>query len=89
MLRYLAFIPIVAAIVACAVLATTSSAYLALLIAGFVLIGAGLWAWARRGKASRVIMLPYYFLLLNVTPGHAFVKLLGGTKQAIWTPRTG
>ena len=88
-LRYLAFIPIVAAIVACAVLATTSSAYLALLIAGFVLIGAGLWAWARRGKASRVIMLPYYFLLLNVTAGHAFVKLLGGTKQAIWTPRTG
>lgn len=88
-LRYLAFIPIVTALVACAFLAVESAFYLGLLALGLLLIGIGLWAWVRQGKASRLALFPYYFLLLNITAGHAFVKLLSGTKQAVWAPRTG
>lgn len=43
----------------------------------------------QRGKAHPLFNLPYYFILINLAAGHAFIKFLKGTKQIIWTPRTG
>jgi len=43
----------------------------------------------RRGRHYRPLSLPYYFTLVNLAAGHAFLKFLAGTRQAIWTPRTG
>lgn len=43
----------------------------------------------QRGKAHPLLNLPYYFFLINLAAGHAFVKFLKGTKQVIWNPRTG
>jgi cellulose synthase/poly-beta-1,6-N-acetylglucosamine synthase-like glycosyltransferase len=88
-LRYVAFFPIITAMASCAVLAATSGFYLALLIIALLLVAAGIWAWIRGGRTNRLALLPYYFLLLNVTSLHAFLKLLSGKKQVLWVPRTG
>ena len=42
-----------------------------------------------KGVRFRFANLPYYFSLLNIAAGHAFLKFLKGEKQSIWMPRTG
>jgi hypothetical protein len=74
---------------ACAVLALSSTLYLALLSAGLLLMAAGCWAWFKGGRTNKLALFPYYFLLLNVTSLHAFIKLLSGKKQVMWVPRAG
>lgn len=43
----------------------------------------------QRGKSSRWLYLPYYFVLINAGAAHAFLKFLIGKKQVLWTPRSG
>ncbi|MCI5119828.1 MAG: hypothetical protein D3908_01285 [Candidatus Electrothrix sp. AUS4] len=43
----------------------------------------------RRGIKLKIVYLCYYFTLINVAAGHAFVKFLMGHKQVLWTPRKG
>ena len=43
----------------------------------------------RAGPTNSLCKLPYYFVLINLAATHAFVKFVKGTKQVIWTPRTG
>ncbi|MBZ5538258.1 MAG: glycosyltransferase family 2 protein [Acidobacteriia bacterium] len=43
----------------------------------------------RRGKGPRLLGVPFYFILVNVASAHAFLKFLKGTRQAVWSPRTG
>lgn len=43
----------------------------------------------RRGKGSRLLSVPFYFILVNLACAHAFLKFLRGTRQAVWSPRTG
>ena len=41
------------------------------------------------GIKPKIVYLCYYFALINVAAGHAFVKFLMGHKQILWTPRKG
>ena len=43
----------------------------------------------KKGKNLMLFYIPYYFSLLNIAAGHAYLKFLKGEKQVIWTPRTG
>lgn len=43
----------------------------------------------RFGITSKLAYLCYYFTLINVAAGHAFVKFLMGKKQVLWNPRKG
>ncbi len=43
----------------------------------------------RMGVKSKIAYLCYYFTLINVAAGHAFVKFLMGKKQVLWNPRKG
>lgn len=42
-----------------------------------------------KGTWFKFTYLPYYFSLVNIAAGHAFVKFLKGEKQVIWKPRVG
>jgi hypothetical protein len=42
-----------------------------------------------KGIWSKFTYLPYYFSLLNIAAGHAFIKFLKGEKQVTWMPRVG
>jgi cellulose synthase/poly-beta-1,6-N-acetylglucosamine synthase-like glycosyltransferase len=42
-----------------------------------------------KGIWFKFAYFPYYFSLLNIAAGHAFVKFLRGEKQVIWRPRVG
>lgn len=37
----------------------------------------------------RLFYIPFYFSLINIAAGHAFLKFLKGEKQALWVPRKG
>ena len=46
--------------------------------------------WASGGRIRvRMVFIPFYFCLLNVAAGAAFVGLLRGQRQVVWTPRKG
>lgn len=42
-----------------------------------------------RGLSNKILYFTYYFVLLNVASGHAFLKFIMGKKQVVWTPRKG
>ncbi|HXN06675.1 MAG TPA: glycosyltransferase family 2 protein [Nitrospiria bacterium] len=42
-----------------------------------------------REHVSPLLVLPYYFLLINLAAGYGFIKFLRGTRLVIWSPRTG
>ncbi len=43
----------------------------------------------KRGGSVKIFYIPFYFCLLNIASGHAFIKMLKGEKQITWTPRKG
>jgi len=44
---------------------------------------------SKNSNNSKIIGFPYYFSLLNLAAGHAFLKFLQGKKLVTWKPRTG
>lgn len=91
LLRYLAFIPLIALFVLNAMLISEHLSYayifaLQCLFYLFAYIG-----FLRRGQTNSPVYfsLPYYFLLLNVSSAHAFIRYLKKEKQVIWKPRLG
>lgn len=90
LLRYLAFLPLLAAFATSWLLAAQDRLMLlaALLQTGvYVLAGIG---WASHGRSrSFLVGFPYYFVLLNIACAQAVIKFIGGHRQAIWAPRTG
>lgn len=90
LLRYLAFVPLAAALlISWSLAANNPLMLLAALLqtTAYVLAAVG---WAGRGRNhSTLIGFPYYFVLLNVACALAVVKFIGGQRQAIWSPRTG
>lgn len=88
-LRYLAFIPLLLLMPLNVMLLGDGPVYtLALLAqAAFYLL-----AWlGYSGKldTAGVLKAPYYFVLINIAAGQAFLKFCRGEKQVIWTPRVG
>lgn len=91
-LRYLAFVPLIVALIANLALLSNGVFYVMAMIAqlGFYALA----AWGHRlsiaGKQlNKLLALPYYFCLLNVASAHAFLRYLKGEKQIIWAPRVG
>lgn len=91
-LRYLCFIFLA--------MAWTTGAWLSIFRGGgyallFICQNLGyLGAWiaherSRKGKDPGFLYLFYYFVLLNLAAGHAFLKFIMGKKQVLWTPRKG
>lgn len=91
LLRYLAFVPQIAAFLSNAALWNSHHVYqvLFLLQVGFYLLaGIGHVAMAR-GLKFAPVTLPYYFSLLNLACLHAFARFVRGQKQVLWQPRGG
>lgn len=90
LLRYLAFLPLLAAFATSWLLAAQDRLMLlaALVQTGvYVLAGIG---WASHGRSrSFLVGFPYYFVLLNIACAQAVIKFIDGHRQAIWAPRTG
>ena len=90
LLRYLAFIPLIAVFLVNLVLADKNGFYALTL---FVQLTFYYLAWlGSKGDeryTSTQFSLPYYFTLLNVASAHAFVRYMKREKQAVWKPREG
>ncbi len=43
----------------------------------------------KKRKSVGILYIPYYFILINIAAGHAFIRFCKGQKQVIWTPRKG
>ncbi|NLX19942.1 MAG: glycosyltransferase family 2 protein [Desulfobulbus sp.] len=43
----------------------------------------------RSGKGNRLLYLAYYFTIINMAAGHAFIKFILGKKIVVWSPRKG
>jgi cellulose synthase/poly-beta-1,6-N-acetylglucosamine synthase-like glycosyltransferase len=90
-LRYLLFVPMVVVLLTSFLLAA-KPAY-ALMAAAQVLLYAGGavgLCYQRRGSAfARVLGIPAFFLLANVAPAVALIKLARGERQVLWQPRGG
>lgn len=91
LLRYLAFGPLALAYLSSLLLAPQGPLFQgACLVQTALYFGAVLgWIVERRGWSSRVLLLPYYFCLLNLASAHALGAALLGRQQVVWTPRTG
>lgn len=89
LIRYLAWIPLVTALVSGVLLAAYSPAYTVLAGIQLSFYVAGGIGWARSGKGPSWLTVPYYFLVLNLASAHALFKFLSGEKRVVWAPRTG
>jgi hypothetical protein len=43
----------------------------------------------KSGKRIRLLYWAYYFCIINLAAGHAFLKFLSGKKIVVWNPRKG
>lgn len=91
LLRYLAFIPLLLALVANLLLLEQGPLYVWLMCGQvvFYLLALGGMLYSGRPGSSLFITLPYYFMLLNVSCMHALWRFLRGEKQPVWKPREG
>lgn len=88
-LRYLAFVPMVIALVSNLYL-LNSFFYVVLLLAQLAFYGAALKGHlGTEANKPFYISLPYYFVVLNLACAHACYRFLKGEKQVLWNPRVG
>ncbi|MBT8139542.1 MAG: glycosyltransferase family 2 protein [Gammaproteobacteria bacterium] len=88
-LRYMAFLPLIALFVSNAML--LGQAPYGLLFAGQIIFYclAGFCLYSSKDDMPFYFSLPYYFVLLNVSCANAFWRFIRGQKQIIWNPRLG
>ena len=87
--RYLLILPLIGALVFNALL-LESPLYGALLGVQLACYGLACAGWLSGGRIRfRVVFVPFYFCLLNLAAGAAFVGLLRGQRLVVWTPRKG
>lgn len=43
----------------------------------------------KTGHRLKILFVPYYFTLINLSSAHAFIKFSSGQKQVLWIPRKG
>ena len=90
-LRYLCFLFLIVAYLANLSLWFQGPIYKVLFLSQNLLyVGAFLSpVFSKRGFRPRLLYLSNYFVLLNVSSAHAFLKFLSGKKQTFWAPRKG
>lgn len=90
-LRYLAFVPMIAVLLSNIALLSAGPIYQIALVGQVLIYGLAI-AGSVLGSldnAPRVLVWPNYFVLLNVASGVAFWRFINGQKQVLWKPRTG
>lgn len=87
-LRYTAFMPLLALLPLSMVLAPEAVIYQLAMGAQVLFYLAALMGALTRSP-GHLLGMPWYFVLLNVASGQAFWKFLRGHKQVIWQPRVG
>ena len=89
-LRYLAFIPMLAAFVANVALANVSLIYALLLAAHVVFYAIAVYGIIAADKARNpIVRIAAYFLLVNTAAANALMRMLAGERMATWKPRIG
>jgi cellulose synthase/poly-beta-1,6-N-acetylglucosamine synthase-like glycosyltransferase len=89
LLRYLMIVPLTGAFL-CNALLIGNPIYAALFTAQAACYAAALIGWRSGGRIRfRPVFVPFYFCLINVAAGVAFVGFLRGERQILWTPRKG
>lgn len=90
-LRYLCFVFMALAFISNLVLFSNGLEYKVLFMLQSIAYGSAALSplLERVGIQSKIAYLCYYFTLINVAAGHAFVKFLMGKKQILWNPRKG
>lgn len=90
-LRYLAFVPMLAVLIANLLLLNAGWIYQIALVGQVLIYGLAIVGSLMGGtnKAPKVVVWPNYFVLLNVASGVAFWRFINGQKQVLWKPRTG
>nr|WP_282571405.1 glycosyltransferase family 2 protein [Methylonatrum kenyense] len=89
LLRYLAFLPLLAALLSNLVLLADGGIYLLAAAAQIGFYGVALQAHGSRGPLPRWRMVPFYFTLLNLACARAAYAYLRGEQRVTWTPREG
>ena len=87
-LRYTAFIPLLALLPLSILLAPEARIYQLALVFQIIFYLVALIGAVVRSPGS-VLGVPWYFVLVNLASGKAFWKFLRGEKQVIWQPRVG
>lgn len=91
LMRYLAFLPQVLALVANMLLVGEGPAFQLLLLGQllFYVLAAFGWSASRGGRSFAPATAAYYLTLLNTACAHAFLRFARGEKQVLWKPRAG
>ena len=90
LLRYMAFVPLVAVFLVNLLLVGESVFYVGAFVTQIAFYYLAWLGGKDDAKYSATIFtLPYYFTLLNVASAHAFLRYLKREKQAVWKPREG
>lgn len=88
-LRYLAFIPLLLLIPMNLLLLGDGAVYTVTLMAQVAFYLLAYLGYTGKLDAGGALKAPYYFVLINIAAGQAFLKFCRGEKQVIWTPRVG
>ncbi len=88
LLRYTVPIWLLLALFANLYLAFEGGIYLIMLIAQLIAYGMAFAGWQadRFNRASRILAIPYYFVLVNVATVAAFIKFMTGESHVVWEP---
>ena len=91
LLRYLTFVPLSLLYVSSLSLFQRAPLFQAAYAFQTALYLGGLLGWIldRHGRSSRMLILPYYFCLLNLASAHSLGAALRGRRQSVWSPRKG
>ncbi len=90
LLRYLAFMPLIALFALNVVLFSEHPLYQLIFFLQCLFYVFAYMGFLRRGQTNSPVYfsLPYYFALLNISSAHAFIRYVKKEKQVIWKPRS-
>ncbi len=88
-LRYLAFIPQIAAFVSNAALMNEGFVFTALFIGQIVFYLLAFYGHINQSSSNKLVKLSYYLCLVNLAAMIAFFQFVRGKKIVIWKPRVG
>jgi cellulose synthase/poly-beta-1,6-N-acetylglucosamine synthase-like glycosyltransferase len=89
LLRYLAFIPLLLALISNGFITGDSNFYSLTFLVQILFYGAAAFVALNDGTNNRWLGLANYFCLINIASAMAFIKFIKGEKIVLWKPRVG
>ena len=89
LLRYLAFVPLLATFISNGFITGNSSFYSFTFLIQILFYGAAIFVSLNEGTKNRWLGLAHYFCLINIASAMAFIKFIKGEKIVLWKPRAG